>query len=113
MRGPDRKGVRGLANMTDSHMVGGPRDSSSGAGVLRQGAFFFGVLLGAAGLYVLAAFLGSEDPTLITIAWVVIGLIALTIGFIYLRHRRKRRSLDEFLRSRRQVSNPDGDEQRI
>lgn len=96
-----------MSNMTDSHRVGGPRDSFSGAGVLRQAASFFGVLLAAAGLYVIAAFLGSEDPTLVRkIARGTAGLIALLIGFALFHHRRKRRSLDDVLRSRRGSGHP-------
>ena len=102
MRGPDRKGVRGLANMTDSHMVGGPVDTSSGSGTLQQAAYFLGILLASAMLFVVSAFLGSGDAKLI---WAGGGLIAFTIlavGLAILMRRRRRQSLDDVLRSRRE-----------
>ena len=109
MRGPDRKGVRGLSNMTDSHMVGGPRDTSSGAGTLQQAVYFLGILLASALLYVVSAFLGSEEPVLIRIAWGVIALTVLAIGFAILRRRMGRQSLDDVLRSRRANDHPKND----
>ncbi len=101
MRGPDRKGVRGFANMTDSHMVGGHPSSPDGARVLHQAGFLAGILLGVAALYVLAAFVWSEEPGLRAIAWAVIGLAVVVLSLFQVRRVRSRESLDDVLRSRR------------
>ena len=75
-----------------------------GAGFLTQ-IFWVGVILaGAAGIYVLAAFIWAEDPGLRAIAWVVIGLLVALAAALQIRRRRQRQSLDDVLRSRRRQS---------
>lgn len=107
MRGPDRKGVRGLTNMTDSHMVGGHKSSSDGARVSQQALSFLAIVVGAAGLYVIAAFLGSDEPALRRVALGVIGLFVLVAALAYVIRRRNRGSIDEAIRSRRQPNPPE------
>jgi len=101
MRGPDRKGVRGLSNMTDSHMVGGHRSSFGGGRLYQQVLSFAAILAGAAGLFLVAASLWSEDPGLRLVAWVVLGVLVAAVAGLQIRHRLKRGSLDDALRSRR------------
>lgn len=73
-----------------------------GAGFLTQIFWVAIVLVGAAGLYVVAAFLGSEDPGLRATAWIAIGLLLVIAVVFQIRRRQKRQSLDDVLRSRRQ-----------
>lgn len=101
MRGPDRKGVRGLSNMTDSSMVGGHRPASAGSPLLHQAAYVAAILAGVAALWLVAAFLGSESPSLKLVAWSVIGVLVILFIAYRLRRHRNRQSLDDVLRSRR------------
>ena len=72
-----------------------------GAGFLTQIFWVAVILTGVAGLYVVAAFIWSEDPGLRAIAWVVIGLLVALAAALQIRRRRQRQSLDDVLRSRR------------
>ena len=66
-----------------------------GAGLLTQIFWLAVILAGSAGVYVIAAFVWSEDPGLRSIAWVVIGLLVATAAALQIRRRRQRQSLDE------------------
>jgi hypothetical protein len=74
-----------------------------GAGFLTQVFWVAVVLAGVAALYVVAAFLWSEDPGLRIIAWAVIGLLVAVVAGLQILRRRRRQSLDDVLRSRRTV----------
>lgn len=106
MRGPDRKGVRGLTNMTDSHMVGGHRPTSNEASVLKQILGFLTVLALAAGILVTTALLGSEEPALKRVGWGIVGLLVVVALVAYFLRRKHRGSIDEALRSTRHSSRP-------
>lgn len=74
-----------------------------GVGFFTQVFWIAVILAGVAALYVVAAFIWSEEPALRTIAWSVIGLLAVAVVGLQIRHRRRRGSLDDALRSRRSV----------
>jgi Kef-type K+ transport system membrane component KefB len=86
-----------MSNLTDSSMVGGPKDAPGGGGVVGQLIMVAAVGLGVVGLFLIAALLTSEESGQRLVALgVVLGIALVVVGLAFYR-RANRPSIHDSL----------------